>query len=45
MNETILPNGRKIFEINNHETKFVYNEIFVDRVYESHGLSLEANRV
>jgi len=41
MNETILPNGRKIFEINNHETKFVYNEIFVDRVYESHGLSLE----
>lgn len=45
MNETILPNGRKIFEINEHETKFVYNEIFVERVYERRTVNLEPDLV
>jgi polyketide synthase PksN len=33
-----LPNGMKIAEINAHETKFLYDEIFVQEVYSAYGL-------
>ncbi|HTZ67577.1 MAG TPA: FkbM family methyltransferase [Roseiarcus sp.] len=45
MNQTVLPNGLQICEINKHETKFVYKEIFVDRVYDRHNISLDRNAI
>jgi len=45
MNQTKLPNGLQIYEINKHETKFVYKEIFVDKVYDRHDFALEPNSI
>jgi FkbM family methyltransferase len=35
-----LPNGMEIVEINPHETRFLYDEIFVQNVYASYDLSV-----
>ena len=38
----ILPNGMKINHLNQGETEFIYNEIFVDKIYLSnHGVILD----
>lgn len=38
-----LPNGAEIAHLNRHETDYVYREIFEDRCYLRHGISLPAN--
>lgn len=45
MNQMVMPNGLKVFEVNRHETKFLYKEIFVDRVYDRHDLALNPGAV
>jgi FkbM family methyltransferase len=37
-----LPNGMKLAELNPHETKFLYDEIFVQEVYAAYGLQTPA---
>ncbi|HTQ80616.1 MAG TPA: amino acid adenylation domain-containing protein, partial [Thermoanaerobaculia bacterium] len=37
-----LPNGMAVVDLNRSETEFLYREIFVDRGYLRHGISLEA---
>ncbi|MGE0383649.1 MAG: FkbM family methyltransferase [Gammaproteobacteria bacterium] len=38
MHKVVLPNGLEIAELNAHETKFLYDEIFVQEVYTRYGL-------
>lgn len=38
-----LPNGNWIYHLNNYETDFVYNEIFVNETYLKHGIKIETN--
>jgi len=38
-----LPNGLSVYHINKHETDFLYKEIFVERAYLKHGITLKAN--
>jgi FkbM family methyltransferase len=40
MKETTLPNGLKVTVINDDETKFLYNEIFVEGIYDEHDIDL-----
>jgi FkbM family methyltransferase len=40
MTPVMLPNGAEIFEINPHETRFLYDEIFVQNVYASYDLAV-----
>lgn len=40
-----LPNGDEIYEINAHETAFLFNEIYVERCYEMHVPSLPDDAV
>jgi hypothetical protein len=40
MAHVTLPNGIPVVEINAYETKFLYDEIFVQQVYGSHGISV-----
>jgi FkbH-like protein/FkbM family methyltransferase len=35
-----LPNGLKVAQLNQHETEYVYREIFEDQVYLRHGIHL-----
>ena len=35
-----LPNGMSVAELNPHETRFLYNEIFAQRHYVRHGITL-----
>ena len=35
-----LPNGLSIHHLNKHETDFVYNEIFEEKVYLKHGITV-----
>ncbi|OBP13495.1 hypothetical protein A5320_18280 [Rheinheimera sp. SA_1] len=35
-----LPNGMKIAHLNSYESNYLFQEIFVDRVYEHHGITL-----
>ncbi len=37
-----LPNGLSIYHLNRHETDFLYKEIFVERAYLKHGITLKA---
>ncbi|MBC7489763.1 MAG: FkbM family methyltransferase [Glaciimonas sp.] len=37
-----MPNGMRVAEINNHETVFLYDEIFIQEVYSSYGLKLNS---
>lgn len=45
MKPTTLPNGRTIHEINAYETRFLYNEIFVQNTYAQHGLIIREGDV
>lgn len=45
MKETLLPNGLKIFHLNQSETAFLYQEIFKDGFYLKHGVSVSADDV
>lgn len=45
MHQTKLPNGLELYDINKYETKFLYQEIFVDEVYTRHQIHLESNAV
>ena len=45
MNSTALPNGLSISHINSYETKFLYNEIFVQNVYMNHGIEVHPGNV
>jgi len=38
-----LPNGISIYHINKHETDFLYKEMFQERAYLKHGITLSAN--
>jgi FkbM family methyltransferase len=38
-----LPNGMSIYHINKHETDFLYKEIFLERAYLKHGITLNTN--
>ena len=40
MRRTVLPNTLAICEINPHETRFLYNEIFVQKTYMKHGVEI-----
>lgn len=40
MKKVVLANGLEIAEINSHETKFLYDEIFVQEVYASYDLKV-----
>lgn len=42
---TRLPNGLEIRHLNAYETEYVFSEIFVDRCYLRHGISIEADDV
>lgn len=35
-----LPNNKWVYHINDYETDFVFNEIYIDEVYSPHGLNL-----
>ena len=35
-----LPNGMSVYHLNQHETDFLYKEIFVERIYLKHGITL-----
>jgi len=37
-----LPNGLSVYHVNKHETDFLYKEIFVERAYLKHGITLKA---
>ncbi len=37
-----LPNGLELAHLNAYETDYLYQEIFVDRVYARHGVTLDA---
>lgn len=39
----VTPTGQKIFHHSPQETKFVYHEIFEDRIYFRHGITLKEN--
>ena len=39
--KAVLPNGLEIFHLNQHETDFVYHEVFEEEVYLKHGITLE----
>lgn len=39
----LLPNGLSVYHVNKHETDFLYKEIFVERSYLKHGITLSAN--
>jgi FkbM family methyltransferase len=43
LTRVVLPNGLEIAEINPHETRFLYDEIFVQEVYARYGLELTGN--
>lgn len=43
--EAKLPNGEIVYEINRYETKFLYKEIFVDKVYLRNGIDLNPDAV
>jgi len=45
MKKTRLANGLEIYEINSHETSFLYDEIFVQEVYATLGIELEQDAV
>ena len=45
LNSVILPNGLQVYQHNNYETDFVYNEIFEQRVYSKHGIILSDNAI
>src|SRR4051812_41310291 len=45
MHHVVLPNGLEILEINKYETKFLYNEIFVEESYGSYGIDVEPGGV
>lgn len=38
-----LPNGMSVYHVNKHETDFLYKEIFVERLYLKHGITLDSN--
>ena len=40
MRNVTLPNGMEIVGINPYETKFLYDEIFVQELYGSHGIEV-----
>lgn len=44
-NQYQLPNGKLIFQINNYETDYVYNEIFNEHIYLQHDISIKDNAV
>jgi FkbH-like protein/FkbM family methyltransferase len=35
-----LPNGLEVYHLNRYETDYVYREIFVDRAYVKHGITI-----
>jgi FkbM family methyltransferase len=37
-----LPNGMTVYHVNKHETDFLYKEIFADRSYLTHGITLQS---
>lgn len=41
MRHVTLPNGIEIVEINKYETKFLYDEIFVQEAYGSYGIDIK----
>ncbi|MCQ9207391.1 MAG: FkbM family methyltransferase [Omnitrophica bacterium] len=41
MEEYTLPNGMRVYHINEYETKFIYKEIFKERTYVKNGISLD----
>jgi FkbM family methyltransferase len=45
MTKVQLPNGLAIAEINPHETRFLYDEIFVQEVYARYGVTIAADDV
>ncbi|MDE3177946.1 MAG: FkbM family methyltransferase [Pseudomonadota bacterium] len=45
MKKAVLPNNISIAEINPHETKFLYNEIFVQKTYMRHGIEINPGDV
>ncbi|PIU42215.1 MAG: hypothetical protein COS99_01395 [Candidatus Omnitrophica bacterium CG07_land_8_20_14_0_80_42_15] len=40
-----LPNGMIIYHLNRHETKFIYKEIFEEKIYMKHGISIDKRGV
>ena len=38
-----LPNGLSVYHVNQHETDFLYKEIFVERAYLKHSITLNKN--
>ena len=38
----VLPNKTEIVHLNKYETEYVYNEIFVDKVYLKHGITINS---
>ena len=39
----LLPNGLSVYHVNKHETDFLYKEIFAERSYLRHGITLNSN--
>lgn len=39
----LLPNGLSVYHVNKHETDFLYKEIFAERSYLKHGITLNSN--
>ncbi|MEM9653313.1 MAG: FkbM family methyltransferase [Actinomycetota bacterium] len=37
---TVLPTGQAVAQLNQYETDYLYNEIFVDTVYARHGIDI-----
>ncbi|MGI9597847.1 MAG: FkbM family methyltransferase, partial [Acidimicrobiales bacterium] len=37
---TVLPTGHQVAQLNQYETDYLYNEIFVDEVYARHGIDI-----
>jgi FkbH-like protein/FkbM family methyltransferase len=37
---TVLPTGHQVAHLNQYETDYLYNEIFVDEVYARHGIDI-----
>ena len=40
-NAWVLPNGLEVAHLNQYETEYVYDEIFNDRVYLRHGITIQ----
>ena len=40
-NTWVLPNGLEVAHLNRYETEYVYQEIFQDRVYLKHGITID----